>query len=45
MTTYLKLKYNMNEVNEIIRFMSDKETFVKINTDVFSGLGIFPEKN
>jgi len=34
----------MNEVNEIKDKLSDKENFIKLNNDVFSGLGEFSEK-
>lgn len=34
----------MNEVNEIKDDVLDKENFIKLNIDVFSGLGEFPEK-
>jgi len=38
----LKLKYNMNEVDEIKKCETDKD--IRQNYDVFTGLGKFPEK-
>jgi len=37
------MNYNLLQINEIKNDVEDMEIFIKNNTDVFTGLGSFPE--